>query len=145
MEKQLVLESFSNKKAMEIGLQIIELAKRKDLVIGVEVCRLNHTVFLYLDDGLSADKRNWLRRKSNVAKNFEESSLAVKQNLKNKGMSLNGTFGLDDSKFIAFGGAMPIMVKNTGLVGAVTVTGLSDVDDHNIIVDALSNDYKFVG
>jgi len=60
-------------------------------------------------------------------------------------MSLNGTFGLDDSKFIAFGGAMPIMVKNTGLVGAVTVTGLSDVDDHNIIVDALSNDYKFVG
>lgn len=144
MQKQLVLESFSNNKAMEIGLQILALAKRKNLVIGVEVCRLNHTVFLYLDDGLSADKCNWLRRKANVVKHFEESSLAVKEKLQDKGMSLQGTFGLDESNFIAFGGSIPIMVKNAGIVGAVTVTGLSDVDDHNLIVEALSNDYQFL-
>jgi uncharacterized protein (UPF0303 family) len=144
MQKQLVLKSFSNNKAMEIGLQILALAKIKDLVIGVEVCRLNHSVFLYLDDGLSADKCNWLRRKANVVKHFEESSLAVKEKLKSTGMSLNGTFGLDESNFIAFGGSMPIMVKNTGLVGAVTVTGLSDIEDHNLIVEALSTEYEFV-
>ena len=41
-------------------------------------------------------------------------------------------------------GSIPIMVKNAGIVGAVTVKGLSDVDDHNLIVEALSNNYQFL-
>ena len=145
MERQLVVSSFSNKLSMSMGLKIIELANGKGLSIGVEVSRLNHTVFLYLDDGLPADKHNWIKRKANIVKHFEESSLAVKEDLINGGMSLKGTFGLDETQFVAKGGSMPIMVEGVGLVGIVTVTGLSDVDDHQIIVDALSDIGKFVG
>ena len=143
MERQLVVESFSNRMAKDMGLKIIELAHQKNLTIGVEVCRLNHTVFLYLDNGLPADKHNWIRRKANVSKHFEESSLAVKEDLAKGSMSLDETFALDVSQYIARGGSMPIMVKETGLVGVITVSGLSDVDDHKIIVDALSDHYMF--
>ncbi len=137
MQRQLVLKSFSNKNAMQMGLQIVDLAQKKGLIIGVEVSRLNHKVFLFIDDGLPADKHNWIRRKANVAKHFEESSLAVKEDLAKGNMSLKDTFALDDRDYIARGGSIPIMVESAGLIATITVTGLADVDDHQLIVDAL--------
>lgn len=143
MERQLLVDSFSNKLAMSMGLSIIELAKCKNLCIGVSISRLNHTVFLYLDEGLPADKHNWINRKANVAKHFEESSLAVKEDLAEGGMTLSDTFALDKTEYVARGGSIPIMVKGAGLIGTITVTGLRDVDDHQLIVDALQADYEF--
>lgn len=143
IERQLLVESFTNRLAFEMGQNVVALAKQKNLAIGVAVARLNHTVFLYLDDGMPADKHNWLRRKSNVAKHFEESSLAVKRDLAEKDMSLDGTFGLDEKDFTASGGSIPIVAAATGLVGTITVTGLPDVDDHQLIVDALSGEFTF--
>ena len=74
--KKIELDSFSNRMALEMGLKIIDLAKSRNQHIAVEICRLNHTVFIYIDDTLPVDKHNWLRRKTNVAKQFEESSLS---------------------------------------------------------------------
>jgi len=137
MIKQIRLKEFCNRIALEMGIKIVDYAKQNDLVVGVMVERLNQTVFLYLDDGLPKDKHNWLRRKSNVAKNFEESSLSVKEDLIKGHMNLEETFGLDSKDYIARGGSIPIVVENAGLIATITVSGLSDVEDHQIIVDAL--------
>ena len=66
------LNSFSNRMALDMGLKIIALAESRNQQIAVEICRLNHSIFLYVDDKISVDKHNWLRRKANVAKQFEE-------------------------------------------------------------------------
>jgi len=55
-------------------------------------------------------------------------------------MDLEEIFGLDKSDFIARGGSIPIIVENAGLIATVTVTGLTDVADHQLIVDA-SHEY----
>lgn len=141
MIKQIDLEQFSNQIALEIGLKIIELAKSRNQHIAVEISRLNHTVFLFVDDNLPADKHNWLRRKANVAKRFEESSLSVKNDLKEGQMSLEKTFGLDERDFIAKGGSIPVFIKNAGMIGTITVSGLRDEEDHNIIVESLKGLY----
>lgn len=135
--KRIELDSFSNRTAFEMASKIIELAKSRNQNIAVEIMRLNHTVFLYVDDNLPADKHNWLRRKANVAKRFEESSLSVKNDLKEGNMTLEKTFGLDEKDFIAKGGSIPIFIKNFGMVGVITVSGLHDEEDHKIIIDAL--------
>ena len=140
--RKIELEKFSNKIGMDIGLAIINLAQERNQHIAVQVERLNHTIFLYVDDNLPADKHHWLRRKANVAKHFEESSLSVKQDLKNGNMSLTGTFALDEKKYLAKGGAIPIFVKDAGMIAIVTVSGLHDVEDHQIIIDALKG--KFI-
>lgn len=57
-----------------MGLSIINLAKERNQNVAVPVDRLNHTIFRYFDNDLPADKHNWLRRKANVAKQFEQSS-----------------------------------------------------------------------
>ncbi|SMP53457.1 heme-degrading domain-containing protein [Anoxynatronum buryatiense] len=139
--KRIELEEFTNKLALDMGLEIIELAKLRNQHIAIEINRLNHTVFLFVDDTLSADKHNWLRRKANVAMLFEESSLNVKTDLEDGNMSLEDTFALEGKQYVAKGGSIPIFVHNAGMVGTITVSGLKDVEDHQIIIDALTGKY----
>lgn len=139
--RRIELDSFSNRIAFDMGVKIIDLAKSRNQHIAVEVCRLNHTIFLYVDDTLPVDKHNWLRRKANIARQFEESSLSVKNDLKEGNMNLEKTFGLDEKDFLAKGGAIPIFVKNGGMIAVVIVSGLHDEEDHNIIIEALKGSY----
>lgn len=139
--RRIELDSFSNRIAFDMGVKIIDLAKSRNQHIAVEVCRLNHTIFLYVDDTLPVDKHNWLRRKANIARQFEESSLSVKNDLKEGNMNLEKTFGLDERDFLAKGGAIPIFVKNGGMIAIITVSGLHDEEDHNIIIEALKGSY----
>ena len=139
--QRIELSSFSNKDAYTMGTAIIQLAESRNQNIAIEVARLNHTVFLYVAEGLPADKHGWIRRKSNIAKRFEESSLDVKNSLIQKGMTMEETFGLDPKDYIAKGGSVPVFVKNVGMVATITVSGLKDVEDHDIIFDALKGTY----
>ena len=139
--KKIELDSFSNQIALEMGLKITELAKSRNQHIAVEISRLNHPIFIYVDDSLPVDKHNWLRRKANVAKQFEESSLSVKNDLKEVNMTLDKTFGLDEKDFLAKGGSIPIFVKNAGMIAIITVSGLHDEEDHKIIIEALKGKY----
>ena len=139
--RRIELDSFSNRIAFDMGVKIIDLAKSRNQHIAVEVCRLNQTVFLYVDDTLPVDKHNWLRRKANVSRQFEESSLSVKNDLKDGNMTLEKTFGLDEKDFLAKGGAIPIFIKNGGMIAVITVSGLHDEEDHNIIIEALKGSY----
>ena len=139
--RKIELDRFSNRIAFDMGVKIIDLAKSRNQHIAVEVCRLNQTVFLYVDDTLPVDKHNWLRRKANIARQFEESSLSVKNDLKEGNMSLEKTFGLDERDFLAKGGAIPIFVKNGGMIAVITISGLHDEEDHNIIIEALKGSY----
>ena len=135
------LDSFSNRMALDMCLKIIALAESRNQQIAVEICRLNHSIFLYVDDKLPVDKHNWLRRKANVAKQFEESSLNVKNDLEIRKMTLEKTFGLDEKDFLAKGGSIPIFVKNAGMIATITVSGLHDEEDHKIIIEALKGKF----
>ncbi len=137
MVREINLLQFDNALALDMGLKILDLAKSRGHSIAISVDRLNHTVFKYISDGLPEDKHDWLRRKANVAIRFEESSLSVKEDLHKGGMSLATTFGLAEKDFVAKGGSVPLKVKGAGLIGVVTVSGLSDIEDHQLIVDAL--------
>lgn len=140
--RKITLEKFSNEIGLEIGLAIVNLAKERNQNIAVQVERLNQIIFLYVGTDLPADKHNWLKRKSNLAKHFEESSLSIKEDLIQGKMTLEDTFALDEKEYLAKGGALPIFVKNAGMIAIVSVSGLRDVEDHQIIVDALSG--KFI-
>ncbi|KUY28550.1 heme-degrading domain-containing protein [Elizabethkingia ursingii] len=131
------LKQFNNRLALEIGMNIFDLATSRNQRIAIEIMRLNHTIFLYVDDDLSMDKNNWLRRKSNVAIQFQQSSLNVRNSLQISNTTLGEKYGLDEKDYVAKGGAIPVFVKNVGMVGVITVSGLQDEEDHQIIIEAL--------
>lgn len=139
--KKIELEKFNNRIGLEMGLAIVNLAKERNQNIAVQVERLNHIILLYVDNNLPADKHNWLRRKANVVKNFEESSLSVKYDLINGNMTLKETFALSRNDYLAKGGSIPIFVKNAGMVAIITVSGLHDEEDHKLMIDALKGKF----
>lgn len=141
MVHEIEVKEFSNELALEMGIAIIKLAKSRNQKIAVEIRRLNHTVFLFVDDGLAADKHVWLKRKSNVAIFFEMSSLSVRKTLEEKNRTLKDSYGLDEKDYAASGGSIPIFVENVGMVGTITVSALKDFEDHQLILDALTDTF----
>jgi uncharacterized protein (UPF0303 family) len=53
------------------------------------------------------------------------------------GKSFEADSRLDPAVFAAHGGAFPILVRGTGCVGTVAVSGLPQRDDHRLVVDVL--------
>jgi uncharacterized protein (UPF0303 family) len=45
--------------------------------------------------------------------------------------------GLPISEYASHGGSFPLAVKGTGIVGSVTVSGLPQRADHELVVEAL--------
>ena len=67
--------------------------------------------------------------------------MSVKNDLAEGNMTLTTTFGLDGNEFLAKGGSIPLFVKNAGLIATITVSGLHDEEDHQIIIEALEGKY----
>jgi uncharacterized protein (UPF0303 family) len=87
--------------------------------------------------GATPDNIEWIRRKRAVVLRFHHSSLYMRLLCEGKGVTLSARYSLPEAEFVATGGAVPILVRNVGLVGVATVSGLPDVEDHQLVVSAL--------
>jgi len=86
-----------------------------------------------------------VRRKINVVARFHRSSYGVGLSLKAKNETLHEKLGVPIADNAAAGGSFPLNVAGAGVVGCVTVSGLPQRDDHELVVEALcaelSRDY----
>ena len=57
--------------------------------------------------------------------------------MEQSGLSFSARYNLPEEDYAAHGGCFPLIVENAGIVGAVTVSGLPQRDDHNLVVEAL--------
>ena len=92
--------------------------------------------------GATPDNDHWVRRKSNVVLRFHQSSLLYGQAQAEKGRGVSEEWGLDPMEYAGHGGSFPIRVKKAGVVAAITVSGLPQVDDHRMVIEALSQFLK---
>jgi uncharacterized protein (UPF0303 family) len=72
-----------------------------------------------------------------VAARFHRSSYGVGLSLKAKNETLLEKFGLPMADYAAHGGSFPLAVAQAGVVGSVTVSGLPQRADHELVVEAL--------
>ncbi len=68
---------------------------------------------------------------------MDSSSLRVGEEFRVRGGSFDEDSRLDVADFAAHGGAFPILVRGTGCVGTVAVSGLPQLEDHQLVVDTL--------
>jgi uncharacterized protein (UPF0303 family) len=87
--------------------------------------------------GTSADNDLWIRRKNNVVNHYGHSSLYVGAQFRSKGTTFEQSSRLDIAQYAAHGGAFPLIVRNVGVIGTVTVSGLPQEEDHLLIVEVL--------
>jgi uncharacterized protein (UPF0303 family) len=59
------------------------------------------------------------------------------QLLKSKGKSIEEAYLISEREYAPHGGCFPVFVKDTGMVGTITVSGLPQEEDHKLVVQAI--------
>lgn len=135
-ERELRLPRLDAQMAWELGTLLRNMAEERELPVVIDVRRFGQPMFYAAMDGSTPDNPEWVRRKSNVVARFHRSSYGVGLSLKEKNDSLEGR-GLPVADYATHGGSFPLVVDGAGIVGSVTVSGLPQRDDHELVVEAL--------
>ena len=138
-EASLRLGSLSNEAAYKLGSFIARRSRSEGLAISVGIMRGGQRLFWFAGEGTSPDNDSWLERKMRTVLRFGHSSLYFGRRLAATGLSLMDRYGLATSEFSVSGGGFPLYVRGTGVVGAIAVSGLTQEDDHALVVEALSS------
>jgi uncharacterized protein (UPF0303 family) len=136
-EHELVLENLDTETAWDLGLRLRTLAKERGLGVVIDVRRFGQPLFYAALEGTTPDHVEWVRRKSNVVARFHCSSYAIGLKEKIKNETLFQSQGLPVADYATHGGSFPLTVTGAGVVGSVTVSGLPQRADHELVVEAL--------
>lgn len=136
-ESRLVFDYFDENTAWALGVALRDAAVAAALPVAISVRRNGQRLFHAALPGSSADNDDWLRRKCAVVDRYGRSSLRVGEQFRVEGKSFDTDARLNPSDYAAHGGAFPILVRGTGCVGTVAVSGLPQLDDHRLVVETL--------
>lgn len=136
-EQELRFTSFTNDTALEVGLMLIEEARQGGKGITVDITVKGQRLFGHAMKGTTVGNEDWIQRKNNVTNHFGSSSWHVAQRLRSEDKTLEEHYGLPVSDYAQAGGAFPLFVIGEGQVGTITVSGLPDQEDHDLLISVL--------
>ena len=136
--RRLRFDRFDETTAWQLGTLLRERAVGRTAAVAIEVRLHGHTVFFHAMAGTSPSNADWARRKRNVVELLHQSSYAVGLDDARSGRSTIALMGRSDADLATHGGSVPIVVDGMGCVGAVTVSGLPQREDHEMVVEALA-------
>jgi len=136
-ESRLVFASFSDADAWALGTALRDAALAADLPVAISIRRNGQRLFHTALPGASADNDGWLDRKCAVVDRYGQSSLRVGEQFRVDGKAFDSDSRLDTTLFAAHGGAFPILLRGTGCIGTIAVSGLPQLDDHRLVVETL--------
>lgn len=141
-EQVLQFDKFEEANAWNLGQAMRTLAttRKHPLVIDIRVA--GRKLFYAALPGTVPDNENWVRRKINVVMRYHKSSYRVGRELAKNGKSLDESEGVWPIDHAPHGGCFPIIIKNVGIVGTITVSGIPQRDDHNFVVECIAAHLK---
>ncbi|GAA6209117.1 heme-degrading domain-containing protein [Cognatishimia sp. WU-CL00825] len=137
-EDSLVFGEFGSAIALKIGLDLAARAQKAQLPIAIDVTLSGQCLFHTAMPGATPDNAQWILRKNRVVERFHHSSLYMGALCRDAGTTLEQKYMLPPNTFAAFGGAFPIVLKSVGVVGTITVSGLPQVQDHDLVVQSIA-------
>lgn len=138
-EAELVLAKFDFEVAWLIGNRLRDLGAARRAPIVIDVRLFGQPLFYTALSGSVPDNADWVRRKSNTVARFHRSSYHVGLSLKQADTTLQERYSLPSTEFSSHGGAFPLRLKEVGVIGSVSVSGLPQRDDHELVVEGLSS------
>ena len=136
-EEMLRFDAFDLSTAWVLGKLLYDLASERRLGVAIDISLHGMPVFYVALQGSTPDNAHWIRRKRSMVLRYFRSSYASGLELKKAEKTIEDN-GLSPADFAPHGGSFPITVIGTGCIGAVTVSGLPQRDDHNLVVEALA-------
>jgi len=137
-ERRLRFASFNEETAWDLGSRLRVLAVAREAAVTIEVRLARETVFFCSMPGTSSANADWARRKRNTVEMLSRSSYGVGRSLELEGGSLEAKMGLPTRDYASHGGSVPIFASSGACIGAVTVSGLPQREDHALVVEAMA-------
>ena len=137
-EETLQFKEFTNEMALEIGLNILAQVKQENQAVAIDITRSGQQLFHYAMAGTTPDNGQWIMRKMRVVDSFQKNCDDIGTLLKNTGQTLEQKYHVSSAEFASSGGSFPIIIKNVGVVGTITVSGLPNDGDHALVVKVIS-------
>jgi uncharacterized protein (UPF0303 family) len=144
-ERELQLPRFDNDTAWTLGSLLRDLAVSRSQNIVVDIRRFgqpHQQLFYTAFAGTTPDNQRWVQRKTNVVARFHRPSYAIGLTLEQANRTFSDRYNLPEADYAAHGGCFPIHIAGTGIIGAITVSGLPQREDHNLVVEALCLELK---
>lgn len=136
-EQDIQFAHFSNDSALALGLALLEEARKRGKSVAIDITRGGQQLFHFAMAGTAIDNGEWIKRKNRVVQRFGHSSYYVGISLKNAGQTIEEKYLLPEREYAAHGGAFPLIIRNVGVVGTITVSGLPQQEDHELVVTTL--------
>ncbi|MEU5700863.1 heme-degrading domain-containing protein [Streptomyces aurantiacus] len=138
-ERRLTLPRFTHDDAWTLGTLLVELAREREAPVAIDIRRAGQQLFHAALPGSSPDNDAWIDRKRRVVERYAASSLLVGTRFRAKNTTFEASSRLDPDTYAAHGGAFPLTIEGTGVIGTVVVSGLPQLDDHALVVEALTH------
>jgi uncharacterized protein (UPF0303 family) len=137
-ERRLTLPHFTYDDAWALGTLLVELAREQGAPVAIDIRRGGQQLFHAALPGSTPDNDAWIDRKRRVVDRYAASSLLVGTRFRAKNTTFEDSSRLDPDTYAAHGGAFPITVEGAGVIGTVVVSGLPQLEDHAMVVEALA-------
>lgn len=137
-EERLRFDSFDANTAWTVGTRLKALAEARNQAVAIDIQMNGHPLFFTAMPGTTPDNIDWIRRKINVVLRFHRSSYAVGLQLRKEQKTLTEELGVNVRDYAPHGGCFPIKLRGTGCIGTITVSGLPQRADHELIIEVLA-------
>jgi uncharacterized protein (UPF0303 family) len=136
-EQELRFERFSEEDAWTLGSLMRKLAVERNLPFVIDIRIGSRPLFYTALPGSTPENPDWVRRKVNTVYRFHKSSYRVGREYQQQRKPFDQTRGIDPMDHAPAGGGFPIHLTGTGVVGAVTVSGVPQREDHGFVVEMI--------
>jgi uncharacterized protein (UPF0303 family) len=141
-EQGIVFPAFDEHVAFALATIVRERAVKEKLRIACGIRLWDRPMVYFGMPGATGDNEHWVRRKSNCVQRMLKASYRSKLEY-NDEKSFPPHRNLPIEDYALSGGAFPLQVKGAGIIGAATVSGLHERDDHEVVVAAICQYLKF--
>lgn len=140
IEKEYTFDTFNANIAIEIGNRLVERAKKEKLPIVIDIATPSLTYYHVALEGATANNERFIARKKETVMRFFHSTWWVSYKVNHQSSSMHEKYGTNDRDFSILYGGWPILVSHLGVIGSICVSGLTQEEDNQLIMDAL-NEY----
>jgi uncharacterized protein (UPF0303 family) len=137
-EIDLTFDQFDHSTAWAIGVVLVDLARSRSAAVVIDIRRPGQVLFHASLPGSTPESDNWIERKSRTVFRFETSTLLLQKRFESAKIAVESLDWFDGSRHTTSGGSFPIHVRSAGVIAAITVSGLQDFEDHQLIIDSLN-------
>jgi uncharacterized protein (UPF0303 family) len=134
---ELQFTRFTNDDAVALGQLLVQLGVGRNLPIAIGISKSDHLLFRAALDGATPDNDVWLEAKARTAARYLAPSLLVGLRARRHGGRFEDNPMVDRTMHAAHGGSFPLYIRGVGPVATVTVSGLPQLEDHRLVVEAL--------